>query len=125
MPQVCDLSVEELTFKGFQPLEHGLKPNEMAGWIFQEDDYIIEVYYASVEIEVPEAGLHQPLKGGRGIGQSERHSTTFIETQQPYGECGQWFDLLIHLNLSVPRLQVKQGEPPGPLQTIKCLIHVR
>ena len=101
MPQVCDLSVEELTFQGFEFKSSLFGPHEMAGWIFQEDDYIFEVYYAPVEIEVPEAGLHQLPKGGRGVGQSERHSITFIDTQQPYCKHGQWFALLFHLDLPV------------------------
>ena len=48
VPQLCDLPVEKLTFGRlkFQPglfqfLEHWLQPPEMAGQIFQKDDYII------------------------------------------------------------------------------------
>ena len=59
MPQVCDLSAEELTFSGFefksglfQLFEHDLQSHKMADSIFQEDDYIIEVYYAPIEVEV-------------------------------------------------------------------------
>ena len=91
----------------FQLLGHGLETHEMADWIFQEDDYIIEVYYAPVESEVPEAGLHQLQKDGRCVGQSERHSITFMETQWPYCEHSQQFAILIYLNLSVPIFQVK------------------
>ena len=46
--QVCDLLAEYLTCRGlkFQPglfqfLENGLQPHQMAGWVFQKDDYII------------------------------------------------------------------------------------
>ena len=65
VPQVCDLSAEQLTFWGFefksclcQLLEHGLQPNKMVGWILQEDDYVFEVYDAPIEVDVPEAGFH-------------------------------------------------------------------
>ena len=37
-------------------------------------------------------------------------------------ECDQQFALLVHLELPVPRLQVKQGEPLGLLQAVEGLI---
>ena len=65
MPQVCDLFAEGFTFWGFefrsslfQLLEHGLQPHEMAGLILQEDDYVIEVYNAPIEVEIPDAGFY-------------------------------------------------------------------
>ena len=80
VPPVCDLSVEELAFWGFefksgllQLLEHGIQPHKIVSWVFWEDDNIIEVY-TSVKVDVLRTGFHQPLKGGRGIGQSKRHS---------------------------------------------------
>ena len=41
-----------------------------------------------------------------------------------HGKCSQWFALLIHLNLSVPRLQVKQRKPLGTLQAVEGLLNV-
>ena len=40
----------------------------MAIQIFWENDYIIQIDDRPVEVKIPEAGLHQPLKGHRGIG---------------------------------------------------------
>ena len=60
-----------------------MQPHEKAGWVFQKDDYITQVDYTSIEVEVSKAGFHQLLKGGGGIGQSKRHSVTLIESQQP------------------------------------------
>ena len=79
----------------------------MTGWVFQKDDHIIQVDDTLVKVEVPSVGLHQLLKGGGGIDQSEMHSMTFIESQWPYCKCGHWLAFLVHLNLPVPRLQVK------------------
>ena len=84
--------------------------------------YIIQVDDKPIEVEIPEAGFYQLLKGSRGIGQSKRHSVALIEPQQLCSKHGHWFALLIHLNLLVPRLQVKQGEPLGPLQAVEGLI---
>ena len=65
VPQLCDLSAEELTFWGFefkfglfQLLEHSLQSHKMADWIFWEDYYITEVYDAPIEIEVSKVGFH-------------------------------------------------------------------
>ena len=131
VPQVCDLLAEYLAFWGlkfqsgpFKFLKHSLQPHEMDGWVFQKDDFIIQVDYTPILVEVPEAGFHQLLKGGGGIGQSKRHSVTLIESQWPYCECSQWFSLLIHLDLPVLRLQVKHGEPLGSLQNVEGLIDV-
>ena len=66
-----------------------------------------------------------PLKVGRGIGQSEGHYIALIESQWPHSKLGQQFGLFIHLNLPVPRLQVKQREPLGPLQAVEGLPSVR
>ena len=57
-----------------------------------------------VKVEVPGAGLHQPLKAGRGIGQSKGHSIALIESQWPHGKCNQWFALLVHLTCQYPDL---------------------
>ena len=65
---------------------------------------------------------NQLLKGGRGIGQPEMHSVALIESKWPYCKHGQWFALPVHLYLPIPRLQVEQGEPLGPLQAVKGLI---
>ena len=40
----------------------------MAGQIFWKSNYIIQVDDTSVEVKIPKAGLHQLLKGARGIG---------------------------------------------------------
>ena len=77
-----------------------------------------------VKVEVPEAGFYQPLKGGRGIGQPNGHSIALVESQCPHSKCGQWFALLVHLDLPVSRLQVKQRDPLGLLQAVDGLIDV-
>ena len=58
-------------------------------------------------VEVPKAGFHQLLKGGRGIGQPEGHSVALLEPQWPHGKCGQQLPLLIHLDLPVSWIQVE------------------
>ena len=60
----------------------------------------------AIKVEVPEAGFHQLLKCSRGVGQPKGHSVTLVQSQQHHGKHGQWFALLVHLNLPVPRLQV-------------------
>ena len=64
-----------------------------------KNDYIIQIDYTPVEVDVPEAGFHQLLKGHGDIGQSERYSIILIESPQPYCECSQWFAFLVHLHL--------------------------
>ena len=52
------------------------------------------------------------------------HSITLVESKWLHSECGQQFALFVHLDLPVSRLQVKQGEPMGPLQAVDGLINV-
>ena len=96
----------------------------MAGQICWKNDYIIQIDEIPVKVEVPEADLHQPLEGCRGVGQSKGHSITFIKAKQPYSKHTQWLALLIHPDLPEPRLQVELEEPLGSLQTIEGLINV-
>ena len=72
---------------------------------FQKVDYIIQVDYTPIEVEVPQAGFYQAAEWyGSGIGQFKRHSVTLIESQQPYCECSQQFAFLDpSLDLPVPQ----------------------
>ena len=94
----------------------------MAGQVLWENNYIIQVDDTPIKVKVPKTSFHQLLKGGRGVGQSERHSVTPIKFQWHQCKCSQWLALLITLDLPIPRLQVKWGEPLGPLQALMGLI---
>ena len=67
----------------------------------------MQVDDSPIEVEVPEAGLHQWLKGPIGVSQSKGHSITLIKIQQPYSKCNWWLALLVHFDLPVPRPQVE------------------
>ena len=60
-----------------------------------EENNVIQVDDTPIQVQLTNAGFHQPLKGCWGIGEPEGHTFTFPKAQWTHGKCSQGFGFLL------------------------------
>ena len=76
MSQVVDLLFKQITLGRFgletscpQLAADSFEPVKMFPWCSTEDNNVIQVDNAPIQVQLTKAGFHQPLKGCWGIGE--------------------------------------------------------
>ena len=102
MSQVVDLLFKLITLGRFkletscpQFTDDSFEPMKMFLWSSTEDNNVIQVDNAPIQVQHAKAGFHQPLKGCWGIGEPKGHAFTFPETKWTHGKCSQRLSFLL------------------------------
>ena len=88
MPQVFDFffynksHLEGFNFKPACPqfIEDSLESVNLLLWCLAEDNNVIQIDYAPIQVQLTKGGFHQPLKGCWYIGETKGHTFTFPKT---------------------------------------------
>ena len=93
MPQLVDLLFKQITLGRLQFLpgcpqfiEDSLEPVNMLLWCLAEDNYVIQIDYAPIQVQLTKTRLHQPLKGCWSIGETKGHEFTFPKAKRTHCE---------------------------------------
>ena len=96
MSQVVDLLFKQIALGRFkletscpQFTDDSFEPVKMFLRDSTENNNVIQVDNAPIQVQPTKAGFHQPLEGCWGIGESKGHAFTFLETKWTHGKCSQ------------------------------------
>ena len=80
-----------------------------------EDDDVVEVVQTGLSCETIQDAIHEAGEGGRSVRQAEGDTVELEEAAVTGAEGGLGTILLSDGDLSIPILEVKGGEPAGPM----------
>ena len=89
------------------------------------DHYVVKVYKAIIEVQLPQAVLHDALECCGGIAEAKRHSIEFVKAVASYCKCRVLLGIFIHFDLPKSGVEIYRREDLGPRKEFDGLLDTR
>ena len=89
------------------------------------DHYVVKVYKAIIEVQLPQAVLHDVLECCGGIAEAKRHSIEFVKAVASYCKRRVLLGIFIHFDLPKSGVEIYRREDSGPRKEFNGLLDTR
>ena len=89
------------------------------------DHYVIKIYKAIIEVQLPQAVLHDALECHGGIAEAKRHLIKFVKAVASYCKRHVLLGVFIHFDLPKSGVEIYQREDSGPRKEFNGLLDTR
>ena len=88
-----------------------------------KDNNVIQIEQARLSVEAGEDMIHEAREGGRCIAKTEGDLVKFVQLSAAGTKCGLCLITLSDGHLPVPTLEVEDGEPSSPMESVEEVVY--